>query len=66
MYAQTTLSDDDRTRLGLATEWVAIDNGMEIPLGQRILVISDEEVPLLGVRSLEFDTLQVPSKVPDG
>jgi protein involved in temperature-dependent protein secretion len=39
---------------------------MEIPLGQRILVISDEEVPLLGVRSLEFDTLQVPSKVPDG
>jgi type VI secretion system protein ImpE len=66
LYAQTALSDDDRTRLGLVTEWVVIDNGMEVPLGQRMLVISGEEVPLLRVRSLEFDTLQVPGKVPDG
>jgi type VI secretion system protein ImpE len=55
LYPQTHLFDDDRTRLGRATEWAAIENGMEIPLGQRVLAISGEEVPLLEVRSIEFD-----------
>ncbi len=60
LYPQTNLFDDDRTRLGRSTEWAAAESGLEIPLGQRVLEISGEEVPLLEVRSLEFDPIRGP------
>ena len=66
LYPQTNLFDDDRTRLGRATEWAAIENGAEIPVGQKVLVISGEEVPLLEVRSIEFDALPGAGKVSNG
>ena len=45
-------SDDDAVRLGRVTEWVATDAGEEVPIGQKLLLVDDEEVPILEVREL--------------
>ncbi len=44
---------DDQVRLGRATVWEESD-GVEIPFGQKMLIIDGEEVPLLELRTLEF------------
>lgn len=43
--------DDDAVRLGRVTEWVATDDG-DVPVGQKLLLVDDEEVPILEVREL--------------
>jgi protein involved in temperature-dependent protein secretion len=45
-------SDDDTVRLGRMTEWVATDDGLEVPVGQKLLMVDDEEIPILEVREL--------------
>jgi type VI secretion system protein ImpE len=55
LYPQTFLFDDDQTRLGRATDFALGPSGAEIPCGQRILLIGDEQIPLLEIESLEFD-----------
>jgi type VI secretion system protein ImpE len=45
-------SDDDAVRLGRVTEWVATDSGVDVPVGQKLLLVDDEEVPILEVREL--------------
>jgi type VI secretion system protein ImpE len=62
LYPHTYLIDDDQTRLGRATEWAADETGREVPCGQRMLVIGGEEVPVISIRSLEFDTSAVESQ----
>ena len=44
-------SDDDAVRLGRVTEWVATDDG-DAPVGQKLLLVDDEEIPILEVREL--------------
>jgi type VI secretion system protein ImpE len=44
---------DDAVRLGRVTEWVSM-NGQEVPLGQKLLVVDGEEVPILEVRELDI------------
>jgi len=34
------------------TEWVATDDGLEVPVGQKLLMVDDEEIPILEVREL--------------
>lgn len=46
-------SSKDDVRLGRATEWMEAD-GMSVPLGQRMISVDDEEVPLLEIRKIEF------------
>jgi len=41
--------------LGRVTDWAADDHGTEYPSGQKILLVDGEEVPLLEIRSIEFD-----------
>ena len=41
---------------GRTTDWAQLDSGAEIPCGQRMLNISDSEVPMLEIRVIEFDT----------
>jgi type VI secretion system protein ImpE len=48
----SSVSDDDTVRLGRTTEWVATDDGLEVPVGQKLLLVDDEEVPILEVREL--------------
>jgi len=45
-------SDDDTVRLGRVTEWVATEDGLEVPVGQKLLMVDDEEIPILEVREL--------------
>jgi type VI secretion system protein ImpE len=47
--------ENDAVRLGHATVWQ--DNeGVEVPFGQKLFLIDGEEVPLLELRELLFDT----------
>jgi type VI secretion system protein ImpE len=46
--------EDDAVRLGHATVWQEID-GVEFPLGQKLLLVDGEEVPLLELRELQFN-----------
>jgi len=48
--------DDPDIRLGRVTEWVRDENGIEFPLGRKVLLVDGEEVPLLEVRTLEIQT----------
>jgi len=54
-------SDDPQIRLGRATEWVRDESGAEFPLGQKILLVDGEEVPLLEVRNLEIQAASTAS-----
>jgi type VI secretion system protein ImpE len=43
---------DPEVRLGRATHWEALPDGREVPVGQRMLLVDGEEIPLLEVREL--------------
>jgi len=45
---------DDGVRLGRLTEWVALEDGAEIPLGQKLLLVDGEEIPILELRELDI------------
>lgn len=45
-------SDDPQVRLGRATEWVRWEDGVEAPLGQKLLLVDGEEMPFLELREL--------------
>jgi type VI secretion system protein ImpE len=44
----------DLVRLGRETVWEDGSNGARYPVGQRILLVDDDEIPILEVRKLEF------------
>ena len=54
VYPFSWKSDDESVWLGRTTEWVSDDQGHEYPVGRKMFVVDDEEVPLLEFRSLEF------------
>jgi type VI secretion system protein ImpE len=56
LYPHTFLFDDDRTRLGRTTDYALSETGVEIPCGQRMLVIGEDQVPVLAIESIEFDS----------
>lgn len=45
---------DDAVKLGRVTEWQPGD-GLEVPVGQKLLLADEEEIPLLEIRTIEFD-----------
>ncbi len=44
----------DEVRLGRITEWCVDEQGRERPYGQKMLLVDDEEIPILEVRRLEI------------
>jgi type VI secretion system protein ImpE len=48
--------EEDAIRLGRSTAWIALEDGQEAPIGQRVLRIDGDEVPLLEVRDLVLST----------
>jgi len=54
VYPFSWKSEDERLWLGRTTEWAADEEGHEYPVGQKMFLVDDEEVPLLEIRSLEF------------
>ncbi len=47
-------SPDEDVRLGRATDWVELADGGFAPTGQKMLLVDDEQVPLLSIRELEI------------
>ena len=47
--------EDDAVRLGSKTVWEEDERFGPLPLGQKIFVADDEEIPLLEVRTLTFE-----------
>ncbi len=56
-------SADGEVRLGRATVWERDNDGYETPLGQRMMLIDGEEVPLLEISSLTWQTAAAPEVV---
>ena len=50
----TWKSADGNLKLGRATEWIETDDGYVVPIGQKMLLVDDEEFPFLEIRKLEF------------
>lgn len=47
--------DEDQVRMGRMTDWIATAEGGEAPIGQKLLLVDGEEIPILEVRELIFD-----------
>ena len=45
-------SPDPSIRLGRITDWMTLDNGMDVPIGQKLLSVDGEGIPILEVREL--------------
>ena len=45
---------DDAVRLGRATLWEELPDGAQTPMGQKLLLVNDEEFPILELRELEI------------
>jgi type VI secretion system protein ImpE len=45
---------DQEVRLGRVTAWQELDDGAQAPIGQKLLLVDDEEFPILEVRELEI------------
>ena len=58
IYPLSWMHPDESVWLGRLTEWVADESGREYPLGQKLLLVDDEEVPFLEIRSLEIEATQ--------
>ena len=52
---------DPEVRLGRVTDWVRLDDGGEVPLGQKLLLVDGEELPILEVRELEIAPVAAPA-----
>jgi type VI secretion system protein ImpE len=46
--------ENDAVRLGRMTEWRELPDDRAVPIGHKLLIVDDEEFPLLEVRELEF------------
>lgn len=52
MTALSWQSPDELVRLGRVTAWEELETGEEAPVGQKLLLVDDEEFPILEVREL--------------
>jgi type VI secretion system protein ImpE len=55
MTALSWQNENEGVRLGRVTEWHETESGDQIPAGQKILFVDDEDVPILEVRELIID-----------
>jgi type VI secretion system protein ImpE len=51
---QSSQHPDDEVRLGRVSEWCEDESGEVAPFGQKTLLVDDEEVPVLEIRTLEI------------
>jgi type VI secretion system protein ImpE len=47
--------DDELVRLGRVTRWIDLPDGMQAPMGQKMLLVDDEDFPILELRELEIE-----------
>ena len=51
---------DGAVRLGRVTQWEALDDAAEAPIGQKLLLVDDEEFPILELRELTITPAAAP------
>lgn len=54
VYPFTWKDSDESLWLGRSTAWYTDENGREFPVGQKILIVDGEEIPLLEIQTIEF------------
>ncbi len=54
-YPGTHKSEDDALRLGRGTDWIEAGGGIELGVGQRVLICDGEDIPLVGCKEISFD-----------
>ena len=54
LYPLSWQDPDDLVRLGRITDWLEKPDGPALPIGQRLLQVDDELIPILEVRTLEI------------
>ncbi len=47
--------EDELVRLGRVTRWVDLPDGLQAPMGQKMLLVDDEDFPILELRELEIE-----------
>ena len=52
--AEATRDESEQVKLGRETYFGVGEDGLEIPVGQKLLLADDEEIPLLEIRELVF------------
>jgi type VI secretion system protein ImpE len=57
-------SSDDELRLGRATDWTEEADGEFLPIGQKMLLVDGEQVPLLSIRELEIHQAEAEKAAP--
>ncbi len=57
VYITTYTSGDDQARLARGTSWLGGDDGPVRGVGQRVLEIGGQDVPLLEMKRLEMETI---------
>jgi type VI secretion system protein ImpE len=63
VYPFTWKDADESLWLGRGTQWCADEKNREFPIGQKILLVDGEEVPLLEVRSIQFESEEAATSV---
>ena len=51
-YLTVETGSGSTIRLGRVTEWVDLEDGNQAPVGQKMLLVDDEEFPILELREL--------------
>lgn len=54
LYPLSWQSPDDQVRLGRVTDWQERPDGSVVPVGQRLLQVDEEMIPILELRRLEI------------
>lgn len=62
IYPFSWKDSDESVWLGRSTAWCADEQGREYPVGQKLFLVDGEEVPLLEVRTLEFQIAEAASE----
>lgn len=47
--------EDELVRLGRVTRWIDLADGLQAPMGQKMLLVDDEDFPILELRELEIE-----------
>jgi len=53
--------EDELVRLGRVTRWLDLPGGLQAPMGQKMLLVDDEDFPILELRELEIEGPSTPS-----
>ncbi len=58
IYPFSWKDSNEAVWLGRTTEWCVDEKNREYPIGQKMLLVDGEEIPLLEIRSIEFESSQ--------